>query len=164
MQETRTESEYSSDPDHDSVLSSEDITLSDLATNTALKNVNLNETFNISENQLEEQTGTKDITNGTKCETDVTNENAEFKPGETFKLELEPTEMKSLPNQEKLTPTQELEYLKLKRAITQECVKYNIFTPGGVKRLCQNKTRDRTDLEEERVSELIAQILRELDY
>ena len=76
--------------------------------------------------------------------------------------ELKPSELTSLYNEDEPISF-DLEYLKLKRAITEDCVKLQIFTPGGVKKLCERKTRNRSDLDTERVRKLIDQILRELE-
>ena len=123
--------------------------LSDLATDHVQRNAGLNETFNLPELPLAEHEESRTISLTPELET--TNQITEFTaigPTDTSKM---------IPD-----PTQELEYLKLKRQITQECVKYNIFTPGGVKKLCQKNTQNRSDLDSERVSDLIGQILREL--
>ena len=122
------------------------------------------------------ETGTKDITSlemtleSTQIPDLPQTETVNIKPIITIpdfeleltELELKPTGTTSL-YEEDVPISYDLEYLRLKRVITEECVKLQIFTPAGIKKLCERKTRTRTDLDPERVGNMIGQILRELE-
>ena len=129
-------------------------------------------TYNLTEMKLNES-GTKDSM-PLELAPESTNQIRDLRQTDTNDMEpkdfeLEPTqlELESTENTAQIEEYQpinfDLEYLRLKRDITEECVKLQIFTPAGVKKLCERKTRTRTDLDPDLVAKLIDQILRELE-
>ena len=85
-------------------------------------------------------------------------------PTETMRLsELEPEPILDLAPETEFQFDLDLEYLKLKRSITEECVKLQIFTSAAILKVCEKMTESRSGLDPEQVSKMIGQILRELE-